>query len=313
MPAFRFIQEQDILALGLNPREIREAVADALRQRADGRATLVPKVGVYPPTGGLFHAMPGAIEGLVVVKWLTMGGTVQPGSPRLKSTILASDPLSGELLAAMDGNWLTGVRTAAVTALAAQRLALPQARSAAFIGAGLQARAHAEALSDVLPIDSATVVSGSSASAQAFVEWLGRRGIKARVADDARDAVAQADIVITCIPFTGGIKPFVNASWLKPGAFASAVDLGRAWIDDSYGAFDRIVTDDLVHTLAFLETGVVDSPGLFDADLPGLLTQSTLLSADPATRTLLFAPGVALADAAMAKLVLDRLGLLSPT
>jgi ornithine cyclodeaminase/alanine dehydrogenase len=253
--------------------------------------------------------MPAAIEGLVVVKWLTMGGgALQPGAPALKSIILASDPLSGELLAAMDGNWLTGVRTAAVTAIAAQRLALPQARSVAFIGAGLQARTHALALCDVLPIRTATVMSGSVASAQAFAEWLGRSGVEASVENDARAAVAQADIVITSIPFTGGITPFVDASWLKPGVFASAVDLGRAWISGSYGAFDRIVTDDLVHTQAFLQSGVVDSPGSFDADLPGLLTQSAPLAADPAKRTLLFAPGVALADAAMAKLVLGRLG-----
>src|SRR5690606_24558108 len=116
------ITEARIVELGLTPGEIRLAVRQAIEQRADGRATLVGKVGLYPRSGGLFHAMPGALEDLVALKWLVAGGQPRPGDPELKSTILATDPLTGDLLGIMDAGYLTGLRTAAITALALELL-----------------------------------------------------------------------------------------------------------------------------------------------------------------------------------------------
>lgn len=307
----RYVCESEILGLALHPREVRAAVADALVQRAQGRASLVPKVGVYPPTGGLFHAMPAAIEDLVVVKWLAAGPAPRPGAPALQSTILATDPLTGELLAVLDGAWLTGLRTAAVTALALELLR-PGLRvgRAAFIGAGLQARSHLQALQDLVTLQSATVMAGRPSSADAFLGLLAERGVAGSVEADPRRAVADADIVITAVPFLDGVVPFVDAGWLLPTAFASAVDLGRAWIAASYGAFTTTVTDDLEHSRAFLASGLVAAAPRLDADLPMLLSAGPGAAAPAPGRTLLFAPGVALADAAVARLVLRKLGLL---
>jgi ornithine cyclodeaminase/alanine dehydrogenase-like protein (mu-crystallin family) len=306
-----YVNEAEIRALELTPKEIREAVADALRQRAAGTASLVPKIGIYPPAGGLFHAMPAAIDGLAIVKWLTAGARRRPGDPELRATILATDPITGDLIAALDAAYLTGLRTAAVTAIAAQCVVSPQARRIAFIGAGLQARTHLDALADVLPLREATVLSSGPSSADRFRDELRARGIDARSVSDAHEAVQDADVVVTAVPFMQAVAPSIDARWLAPRAFAVAVDLGRAWIASTYTAFDRILTDDRAHTEAFLSSGLVPSPGPIDTDLPALLTRPAQ-NRDASGRTLFFAPGIALADAAMALLVLRRLSLVDP-
>ena len=303
-----FIDEAAIRALALTPAEIRAAVREAFVQRADGRASLVPKLGIYPPGGGLFHAMPAALQELAVVKWLTEGARPAPGRPRLQATLLASDPDSGHLLAVLDASLLTGLRTAAVTALAVQAAPPAQARRIAFIGAGLQAHAHAEALADLLPLASATVLSRTGASTMSLVARLRELGVEAEAETDPRAALESADLVVTGIPFVERVEPFLDAAWLQPHAFAAAVDLGRSWQSTSWDCFARRITDDRRHTAAFLASGLTDLPGEFEHDLSELLPGGEVeeFAAGP---TLLFAPGVAIADAAMALLVLRRLGL----
>jgi alanine dehydrogenase len=62
------------------------------------------------------------------------------------------DTESGEPLALLDGTSITTLRTAAGSALSAELLARPDARTLAVLGTGVQARAHAEAMMRVRPI-----------------------------------------------------------------------------------------------------------------------------------------------------------------
>ena len=66
--------------------------------------------------------------------------------PTHHATILLFDPETGEPLATMDGRLITEVRTAAVSAVATERLARSDASVLAIIGSGVQARSHLEAL-----------------------------------------------------------------------------------------------------------------------------------------------------------------------
>ena len=59
------------------------------------------------------------------------------------------DPQTGELLAVMDGRYITEVRTAAVSAVSVRHLARNDAKVLAILGTGVQARSHLEALPQV--------------------------------------------------------------------------------------------------------------------------------------------------------------------
>src|SRR6267142_6452978 len=67
----------------------------------------------------------------------------------VKATYSLLDPISGEVLAIMEANHLTDLRTAATSALATEMLASLQARTLGVFGSGRQARAHLTVLPSV--------------------------------------------------------------------------------------------------------------------------------------------------------------------
>jgi ornithine cyclodeaminase len=85
-------------------------------------------------------------------------------------------------------------------------------------GAGVQAKAHLEAMTAVRPVTDVTVVSRSLGPAEDLVGEARKRGIAASVGEP--EAVAEADLVCTC---TTSDEPLFDGSGLRPGAHVNAV------------------------------------------------------------------------------------------
>ncbi|HEY5598655.1 MAG TPA: ectoine utilization protein EutC [Kiloniellales bacterium] len=121
----------------------------------------------------------------------------------------------------LDNGYLTDVRTAAAGAVAAKHLARPNARCAAILGAGVQARLQLKALTLVRPIESARIwarrMDQASAAAAATSAEL---GIPVEPAATAEAAVRGADVIVTTTPAT---QPILIAAWLQPGQHVTAM------------------------------------------------------------------------------------------
>ncbi len=111
--------------------------------------------------------------------------------PTHHATILLFKPETGEPLATMDGRLITEVRTAAVSAVATERLARPDASVLAIIGSGVQARSHLEALRLVRRFEDVRVWSPRHA------EDFARHFDGVRATSSAEEAVRGADVVVT--------------------------------------------------------------------------------------------------------------------
>lgn len=122
------------------------------------------------------------------------------------------DGLTGETRALLNAGALTAIRTAAVTAVATRLLARPDSRRLAILGAGIQARAHLEAMRAVLELDEVCVWSRSRERAAALP------GVS--VATTAREALAGADVVVTV---TAAREPVLERGWLGEGVHVNAV------------------------------------------------------------------------------------------
>ncbi len=121
----------------------------------------------------------------------------------------------------LDNGYLTEIRTAAAGALAAKHLARPDARRAAIIGAGAQARLQLEALTLVRPIERAAIWARRRAQAeQTASELSARLRIPVAAAGSAEEAIAGADIIVTTTPAT---EPVLKAAWLRPGQHVTAM------------------------------------------------------------------------------------------
>ena len=115
-------------------------------------------------------------EGLAGMKWIGLIPPVPNGGQTISSLIVLADLKSGAPVAVMGGDWITATRTAAMTAIVAQRLARADSVSIGFIGCGVQARSHFEALRLVLPgLKEVVAYSRSAASAERFAGSRRRR------------------------------------------------------------------------------------------------------------------------------------------
>jgi alanine dehydrogenase len=206
----------------------------------------------------------------------------------------------------MDGGWITGARTAAMSALAAVRLARPDAASIGFVGCGLQARTHLAALRSVLPkLAGVVAYSRTEASAARLAAEARASGLAAETTNLARAAVEGLDVVVSSVPDAAGFTPFLDPAWLAPGAFASAVDLGRSWHAGSIRSLDLVATDDHRQSEALGLAGKLAFAGPFDADLADFASGAKPGRTSAAERAMFLFAGDALADLAAAQLMYE--------
>jgi alanine dehydrogenase len=285
---------------------LRDAVRHSFADFASGEANALPKANLDLGAGHFFQAMVAADSrtDLAAVKWVAVAPV--DGTTAIRSHIMLSRRSTGELLATMEADPITAARTAAMSAIAAQHLARPDSASIAFIGCGTQARSHLAALADVLPeLSRVTAYSRRLETARNFAAEAPCAGFEAEAVDDPRAAIERADVVVSSVAISGVKEPFIDAAWLAPGTFVTAVDLARAWHPASFRHFDVVATDERHQSQQLVEKGRMPFAWTFDADLIDLAASRTSLRVSSSQRTLFVFAGHAVADLAVAGFVYD--------
>lgn len=127
------------------------------------------------------------------------------------------DREDSHLVAFVDANLVTAMRTAATSAVAVDIMAPKKKLALAVIGSGHEAQAHARTIHTVRDIGSIAVYSPTEANRQRFAErFAGEWNIPCRAADTAADAVAGADLVVAATS-TRGDGPNLEGAWLEKG------------------------------------------------------------------------------------------------
>ena len=226
------------------------------------------------------------------------------GLPTLNSLVTLLDAETGLPLAVVDGNWVTAKRTAGLSAAAAKRLARADSACVAFIGCGVQARGHLEVLADLFPLQEIRAFGRGKSNRDALCRLAEIRGLTAVPSDTAKEAVEPADIVVTTVTLVPEPTPFLDARWLKAGAFATMTDLALPWLPETMTVFDRIVIDDLVQEAQMSKPMV--RPELVAGDLTGLVGGDVPGRQGANERTAFAFRGMAVGDLALAGLAFVR-------
>lgn len=224
------------------------AVHEALVLHACGDAVLAPESYLaWSPAGGeraRSLAMPSRLGGdlqAVGIKIMNANpANTERGWPRADGLFVLFDHRTSRPTAVLDAGDLSALRTAAVSALAAQRLAVSSPGTLAVLGAGVLGRVHAEVLADRVPgVNRIVVYDERQARAEALVEVL-PPGCKAVVAASAAEALVDAGIVVTATTTT---QPYVSLAMLRPGTLVLNVSLDDLDETVLLGA-DRLYVDD---------------------------------------------------------------------
>lgn len=225
-------------------------------------------------------------------------GNAEHGLPSVNAAYLLLSGFTGEPLAWIDGRALTLLRTAAVSALAADLLAPAKPEILLMVGTGALARYLVEGHCGVRDYKSVLIWGRNPQRAQAVVRDLQAEGWPASVASDLQAAARSAD-VITCATLAN--QPLIHGAWLKWGCHLNLIGSFKPNMREADDACLRHATL-VVDTLAALhDSGDLAGPlanGVIDASQVVLLNDLACGNrlTKPAAKTVFKSVGVAHAD-----------------
>jgi alanine dehydrogenase len=283
-------------------RDAIAAVEEAFSDLARGEAMLFPVIRErVDPYGGFFGVKAGYLASRRCLGYKGGGfwaSNREKGLAGHQSVILLYDPETGFPKAAIDGNYITVIRTGAVGAIAARCLARKDSRKAAMIGTGVQGAIQLAGLREVLPIEEVRCYDRDPGASRAFAAKVG-----ATACETAAEAIAGADVVVTATP---SFQPIVEDAWIRPGMHISAFGAdtrGKQELDAKILTRAKVVADYLPQSREIGECQHAFRDGRMDrvhAELGEILTGRKPGRESAEEITLFDATGIALQDLAVA-------------
>lgn len=258
----------------ITPARARALVARALTA-GFSPADDSPRSNIGAGDGHLL-LMPSTIGAWTGVKVASVApGNPELGLPRIQATYLLLDTKTLSTVAIIDGVSLTALRTPAVSAVAVDGLAAPDADRLVVFGNGPQAIEHAIAMADVRALSSVRIVGRSPEKVATACAALRDRGVAAE-AGRAVD-VADADIIVCA---TSAKEPLFDSSLVRDGAAVVAMgshEPDRRELDEGLMGRSLVVVEEA--GAAMREAGDV-----IQAVDAGVLDASTLIGIDALVR-----------------------------
>jgi alanine dehydrogenase len=215
------LTEVDVKSILTMPMAL-ELVERSFQRLSDGEATLQYRQRLHVPGKGVLNYMAGAdlttgYMGLKIYSIARQGA-------RFLVTLFSAE--SGELAALIEADYLGQVRTGAASGVATKFMAREDARVAAIIGTGLQARTQLEAIAPVRKLQAIRAFGRDAGRREAFArEMTARLGVPVTAVCSAQEAVRGAQIVITS---TTSKDPVLEGRWLEPGMHINAIGVNQA-------------------------------------------------------------------------------------
>ena len=199
-----------------------EAVEDSFRRLAGGTAILHYRQRLHLPGKGILNHMAAAdgSSGYMGLKVYS----IARGVARFVVPLFSAE--SGQMVALIEADYLGQMRTGAASGVATRLMAREDARTAAILGTGLQARTQLEAVASVRKLTNVRAFSRNASRREAYAremtEWL---HIPVKAVSSAEEAVRGVDIVITS---TNSKDPVLEGWWLEPGMHINAIGVNVA-------------------------------------------------------------------------------------
>ncbi len=251
----------------LNEKNSLVLARETFQLIAQKKVFMPPKMYLVLPASNDFRAMPSFLEAPggseCGIKWISVfPKNAGKGQPTVNGTILLSSADDGRLLAIMEANNITAMRTAATAVLAATLMANPKPKIMALVGAGIQAAYQLAAHADLFDFDQIRVWGFEPNEAEFFCKKHSSFK-RLRPVTDIKSCVESADVIVTC---TSSRKPLVQKEWVKPGAHINAIGAdakGKEELDPALLMRARVVVDEWEQASHSGEINVPFSQGSF--------------------------------------------------
>ena len=302
-----YLSEDDLVGLDIKTGEIVEIIESLIVACSQNTVWNAPKAVILPPDGRYMMAALAAANDppLLTVKTAVLNPrNLERGLPQINALVTMLDSETGNPLAIIEGNWITAVRTAALSAVAAKYMAPVGAKIAGFIGTGVQARSHLKAFSDLYPLEEIRIFGRGQKNIDGLCQYAESLDLNPVVCSSAQQAICEADLNVTSVSYSADLEPFLDANWLKPGSFAAVADLAVPWIKESFSIFDQISIDDLEQEATL--PNKLCSPEFVTGDLSDLVLGKFKGRKHTIDRTAFIFRGHALGDLALSALAYQK-------
>ena len=330
---FLYLNERDMIQAGVTDMaacvEVIEEMFGVLGRgdyrmagangNSHGAMVTFPDNSPFPnmPKNGVdrrFMAMPAYLGGsfdIAGMKWY--GSNVEnrsKGLPRSILMVMLNDKDTGAPLSLMSANLLSAYRTGAVPGVGAKYLARKDAETAAIIGPGVMGKTTLESYICACPgIKQVRVCGRSRKGIDGFVEYVKEKfpqitGLT--VVNSFEEAVRGADLISIATTNPPKIEdhPFIEESWIKPGALFTLpgctrfdddflikravkvtdnLKLYEAWGEEEpYPAYNSVPIPgvhwmDLIHDAKICRDGLKDLGEIIAGKIPGRQSEDEII------------------------------------
>jgi ornithine cyclodeaminase len=195
----KYISNSEIKSLGISPMECVEWVRQSFKMKYD--AQLPPKKSVHPQGIDFFTSMPCLLPAQYDTYGVKVVSRINGRKPALKSDLLLYQASTGELLALMEADWITQMRTGAVAALAIELLQKRNASIYSFIGLGSTADATMACLQAILPNNKKYIIRLKHYKEQAelfAIKWA-KSNYSFSIVDSNERLLENCDVLVSAV------------------------------------------------------------------------------------------------------------------
>ena len=242
-----YLSQQDVVQTGLDLAQAVKVVIEVLTEHGRGRFENPPKPGVHPLSDAFIHAMPGYLprKKAIGLKWVSgFSSNAKRRLPTITGLIVLNHPRTGFPLAIMEAAYITALRTAAVSGVAARHLARPDAQVLGIVGAGVQGRYNLLTLRQVLPaLRRVQVYDINAGILRDFTKTMTKHvPLEIQPAKSAEEAIRGADVVVTATGVLG--KPIFFERWIRRSGVLVLPVHSKGWETSALRRADKFVVDD---------------------------------------------------------------------
>ena len=302
-----YLSGDQLSGLGISTAEVIESIEKLILNFGKNTAWSAPKAVMLPGDGRYMMAALAAADDppYLAVKTVILNPRNSGcGLPQINGLVTMLDSETGLPVAILDGNWITAVRTAGLSATAAKYMARKDSSVIAFVGCGVQAKSHLQAFAELFPLEKVRLFGRGQANIDSLCELAESLSLGNQICTSGNEAISDSDLVVTSVTGTAAIDPFLDASCMKAGSFAAITDLAVPWDKASFSAFDQITIDDLKQEAAL--PNKLSPPEYVSGDISGLVSGKFSGRKQDSDRNAFVFRGHAMGDLALSALAYQR-------
>ena len=244
----KIISQKQIRELNISPAQCVEWVRESFSIKEI--AQLPAKISLHPQGNDFFNTMPCLLPAPYNYFGVKEVHRIKGAIPSLGGDILLYNSLTGELLAMLDADWITTMRTGAVATLAIQTFRVAKVKTYGLLGLGNTGRATLLCLLDSEPnVMHHVILLRYKDQAELFIERFKEyTNVSFTICDNSKELVALSDVIVSCITEAQGLL-CDDDNLYRPGCLVVPVHTRGFQNCDLF--FDKVYADDTAHVCGF--------------------------------------------------------------